>query len=384
MKPLKEFLKKHSLPAVIITALIFGLVGGLVGELAARAFLFDSLPGFWPLGSWDFSRGRYAEQGLVISNPKNVIVQQDAKVDGTIASVSSSLAGIYKKQRLLKSSLIFEPSNFYQLSQSVGQGFIITADGWLVTSLGLIKNYADYVVITQDKKIYQIDKAVADNLTQFNFIHIQAEDLPVRKFADRQNIKSGQLALAINWLGLSRLAAVAGFSRPDGLIRSSDSFSEKLLLDSQLSAEFAGSTIFNLAEEVLGLVNNKGEIEPIGHLVGAIRSLFKEQAVIRPSLGIGYVDLSELTEITGQNNYWRKGAVIYNSQKAPAVRKNSPAAQAGLRAGDVVMAVGDVYLDQNNDLAEIIQDQLAGGTVNLLVWRDGQEGRIKVILGEIR
>lgn len=391
MKYFKIFFRKHNLLAVIIIAIIFGLAGGLVGEMVARAYLVDSLYGFSPFSNLDFSTSKYANQDLIISNAKNVIVQQDAKVDETINSVSSSLVGIYKKpppkgdkQKLIKSNNVFKLENFYNINEPSGQGFIITSDGWIATSLPLAKTYNDYVVIAKDKKIYQIDQAAADNLTAFNFIHVQARDLPVREFAESQTIKSGQLAVATNWLGLSLVSSVAGFSGPVGLVKSSDNFSEKLTLSDKLPLEFRGSIIFNLAGEALGMVDEKIEIEPISHLRGAVRSLFKNKTNIRPSLGINYIDLAELAEINAQNSYWQKGAVIYKDQKAVAVKKNSPAERSGLREGDIIISIDDVNLDKDNDLADIIQDHLPGETVNLTILRNGEEKGVKVTLGEIK
>ncbi len=391
MKRFKEFFKKHNLVAIILVVCIFGLGSGLVGAIIARSYFIDPLFG-WPLsGDLDFSKGKYLDQGLVIANAKNVIVQQDAKVDEIIGSVGDSLVGIYKKivlkddqQKSAAPNKVFRIENFYKLNESSGQGFILTSDGWIVTSLALVKNYKDYVVITKDKKILEIDKAVADNLTAFNFIHVQAKDLKVRKFAESQAVKDGSLAVAVNWLGLNSVSSVAGFSQSAGLVKSSDSFSEKLALNEKLPVEFKGSIIFNLAGDALGLVNDKGEVEPFSHLTGVIKSLFKNQTAGRPSLGVSYIDLSDLIEVNGQNIYWQKGAIIYKADNVLAVKKNSPAEKAGLREGDIIVSVDGTALDKDHDLTNIIQDHLSGETINLIILRDGVEKEVRIILGDLK
>ncbi|NCQ16484.1 hypothetical protein GW814_02435, partial [Candidatus Falkowbacteria bacterium] len=83
MKKIIKFFQNHLLVSVIIVALVFGLAGGIAGTLIARSYLIDS--------SYNFSSGKYTDQGIVISNPKNVIVQQDVKIDETIKAVSGSL-----------------------------------------------------------------------------------------------------------------------------------------------------------------------------------------------------------------------------------------------------------------------------------------------------
>jgi len=388
MKHLKEFFKKHNLAIIIIMTFVLGFGGGLAGGAVARGYLIDPLFG----GNLDFSAGRYAGQGLVISNAKNVIVQQDAKIDETINSVGSSLVGIYKKKPMsVKPSGAFTLENFYKINEPSGQGFVITSDGWIVTSLALVKNYNDYVVITKEKKIYQIDKAAADSLTKFNFIHVLARDLPVRKFVEVQDIKKGSLTVSVNWLGLNLVSSISGFSESAGLIKSSDNFSKKLALNDKLPAEFKGSVVFNLAGDALGLVNESGEIEPAGHLEGAVKSLFKNKISLRPSLGINYINLGELLEMSGltvgqagRNNYPQKGAIIYKDQKIAGVKKNSPAEISGLKEGDIIVSLDNIELNEDNDLADIVQNYSAGETISLIVSRQGQEKEVKATLTELK
>ncbi|MDO8667967.1 MAG: PDZ domain-containing protein [bacterium] len=385
MKYIREFIKKHYLAIIVIMAFVLGFGGGLVGSVMGRAYLIDPSLGFLPFGNLDFSASKYDGQGLVISNAQNVIVQQDAKINETVNLVGSSLVGIYKKKPApAKPSKVFTLENFYKINEPSGQGFIITSDGWIVTSLALVKNYNDYVVIAKDKKIYQIDKAATDSLTKFNFIHVSARDLPVRKLAETQDIKKGDLTVGVNWLGLNLISSISGFSESNGLVKSSDSFSRKIVLNDKPSAEFKGSVIFNLAGDALGLINDGGEVEPISHLSGAIKSLFKNKIGIRPSLGVNYINLAELAEAYGETSLWQKGVIIYKDLKAPAIKKNSPAERSGLREGDIIISVDGVELNKDNNLTEIIQDHLAGETVSLLVSRQGEEREIKVMLAELK
>lgn len=385
MKNIKAFIKKHSLAIIIIATFVFGFGGGLAGGSVAQGYLIDPLFGFLPFGNLDFTTSKYTGQGLIISNAKNVIVQQDAKIDETVSSVGSSLVGIYKKKAApAKANEVFALENFYKISEPNGQGFVITSDGWIVTSLALVKDYSNYVVITKDKTIYQIDKAVADSLTKFNFIHVPARDLPVRKFAEIKDIKPGSLAIGVNWLGSNLVSTVAGFSDSASSVKSSDSFSRKLVLNDKPTAEFKGAVVFNLAGDALGLVNDGGEIEPLSHLNGAVKSLFKTKTGVRSSLGINYIDLTGLVEIAGQNSLWQKGVVIFKDQKTAAVKKNSPAEISGLREGDIIISVDNLELNEDNNLTEIIQDHLAGETVSLLISRQGEEKEVKVILAELK
>ena len=374
MKKIIKFFQNHLLVSVMIIALVFGSAGGIAGTLIARFYLIDS--------SYNFSSGKYTDQGIVISNPKNVIVQQDVKIDETVKAVAGSLVGIYKKQQPAKSGEAFVLENFYKLSEPSGQGFIISSDGWIITSLELEKIYADYVVIAADKRIYTIDRAQSDNLTGFNFIQVAAKDLPVRKFAENQEMKRGSLAVSVDWLGASWVSSVKGFSGESGLVKSSDSPAKKLVLNEKLPAEFYGAMVFNLAGDALGLVDSNGGVEPMSHLKGVIKNLFQEKIAQRASLGVNYLDLSQLVAINEQNNLRQKGALIYQDQKGVAVFKNSPARESGLRQGDIIISVDNAEINQGNDLADIIQGYAPGDKIILTFLRAGVEQDAAIVLGE--
>ena len=382
MNYIKEFFKKNKLVFSVIVILIFIIGGGLAGAVITKFYFIDSSYNLSAFGNFDFSQEKFRDQGIVISNAKNVTVQQDVKTEETINSVSASLVGIYKKQKLIKSGDTFSPDNFYKINDATGQGFIITSDGWIVTILTLDKTYADYVVITKDKKVYQIDKAVNDALTGLNFIHVAARDFPVRKFAENKDIKIGNSTISVNWPGLSWVSSVLGLKEKSGLVDSSDSFSTKLILNNDVPLEFRGSMIFNLAGDVLGLVDGKGEIEIMAHLETAVNSLFKNKTIIRPSLGINYINLASFVAVDEQNSYWQKGVVIYKDLKNVAVKKGSPADKAGLKEGDIIISVGNINLDKANGLADIIQGYAAGDKINLTIIRAGVEKEVEVILEE--
>ncbi|MDP2737088.1 MAG: PDZ domain-containing protein [bacterium] len=382
MDYIKEFFKKNKFVFLVVVILILSIGGGIFGEIAIRPYLIDTSYNFSSFGNLDFSQGRFRDQGIVISNAKNITVQQDVKTEETINSVSASLVGIYKKQKLANPSNVFSPDNFYKISDAAGQGFIITSDGWIVTILALDKIYTDYVVITKDKKIYQIDKAVSDGPTSFNFIHVAARDFPVKKFAANQDIKRGNSTISVNWLELSWVSSVLGFKEKSGLLESSDIFSTKLILNNDVPEEFRGSVVFNLAGDALGLIDAKGEIEPMAHMETVVNSLFKNKIITRPSLGVNYINLTSFVAVDEQNNYWQKGVVIYKDAKNVAIKKGSSAEKAGLREGDIIISVDNINLDKANNLADIVQGYAVGDKINLVIMRDGAEKAVEVILEE--
>lgn len=385
---IKNIIKKHNFLVILIIAIIFGLAGGIVGDLVARSYILETSYNLPFLSNIDFSKVDYRGQGIVINNARNVTIEQDTKIDEIINSTASSFVTIFKEQKVGKKGLEFDLNNYYKLDQPLGQGFVITSDGWIITSLQFEKkaSLADFVVITNDKVIYNIDKILTDDLTSFNFIHVKARDLSVKKFAEHRSINSGSMIVAINWESISWLSSVIGLMEEDeNQVMSSDHFSKNIILADILPKEFYGSILFNLAGEVVGFANSRGEIEIITHLEAAIKSLLKYKEIRRPSLGVNYLDLSRLVAAGGQElNLNNKGALIYKDAKGVALAKGGVAELAGLQAGDIITAINNIEIDGFNDLTYIIQNYTAGEKIKINYWRSDELKEVDIVLGEIK
>ncbi len=387
----KQKNKKNGVMLIIILAVIFGMASGVVGELIARSYLLNyNIPFF---GEISFTSGDYGGANLIIRDAKKVIVEQDTKVIETINSANNSLVGIFKKQKIKKSINGFDLSDYYQISQEVSQGLIVSSDGWIITSFLPIQTDVpsvldDYVVITKDKKIYTIDNIVSDSLTPFYFIHIKVSDLPVRKFASINEINNGQLMLAVNWDGHSWLSRISDKQdKGQSIINFSDVFSSKVSLMENIPEEFKKSVLFNLAGDVVGLINDQGEIEPIYHFSSAIKSLFKYKEIRRASIGVNYINLSDLVKVNVEDllqNGEDKGAMIYKNNKGIAVVKGSAADLAGLAEGDIIILIGNIEINKDNNLSEVIQSYLAGDKVKIVYLHNGKREEVEVVLGEIK
>jgi len=396
--------KKNGIILVIALAVIFGLASGVVGELIARSYLLNyNIPFF---GEISFPNGDYGAANLIIRDAKKVIVEQDTKVIETINSANNSLVGIFKKQEQpssvklgfktqLNTAAVFNPDDYYEIDQEAGQGLIVSSDGWIITNFKL-DVLANYVVITKDKKIYTIDKIVSDSLTPFYFMHIKARDLPVRKFASINEINNGQLALAVNWDGHSWLSRISSKqNNGQRIINFSDAFSSRFNLMEDLPKEFKESVLFNLAGDVIGLIDDQCKIEPIYHFSSAIKSLFKYKEVRRASIGINYINLSDLVKVNtedllrnpalreGRGNGEDKGAIIYKDNKGIAVVKGSAADLAGLAEGDIIILIGSIEINKDNDLSEAIGQFLAGDKIKIVYSRNGKRQEVEVVLGEV-
>lgn len=409
MEDSKNAFKKNNILLIVIIATVFGLAGGIAGGLAARTYLIDSSYDIPFFGEINFSNGNYNGSNLIIRDAKKVIVEQDTKAQETINSVGMSLVGIFKKP-LLKSEKAgnLNLSDYYQINQEVGQGIIITSDGWIATSfmpaemeqapqeagqagaVGKEKFLDNYAIITKDKKIYAIDKIIQDKLTKFNFLHVEAKDFPVRNFIGRGGIARGQSVVAVNWDEASWLSMVSIMesNKDQTIINSSDVFSNEIFLVNEPSEKFNGSFLFNLGGEVAGLIDNQGKIMPASQFTATIKSLLKNKEIRRASLGVNYVDLSGLVKPPVLNSVreseYDKGAVIYKNKQGAAIVKGGAADKAGLKEGDIIIAIDNIEINKDNKLNDAVGQYIAGDKIIIAYSRAGNKKEIEVVLGELK
>lgn len=375
---------------IIILSFIFGLAGGIIGFLVFKVYFGQNLFGIPLGGEIDFSSGGYKGQSIIIKEPSKVIVNQDAKAAETISSAKNSLVGIFAKKEAAQnknSAGKFNPDNYYQLDKEIAQGFILTSDGWILTNFK--PDNLNYVVITEDRKIYQIDKIVEDVLTPFYFLHISARDLPVKRMAGRGETQNGQLVLAVHWNGLAKFDSIAESSdRGESIFYASDILSGQIKLADPPENEFKNSFIFNLSGDIIGLTDKNGQIRPLSQFNSAISSLLKNKIVKRPNLGLNYIDLSKLagenlSAFFMDNISTVKGSLVYKNENGVAIIKGSAAAQAGLKEGDIIISIEGKEISGSDSLEEIIQDYAAGETINLIYLRNKEKIEVEVKLGEI-
>ncbi len=389
---------KSALLKIIIIALLFGLAGGIVGDLLARVYLLGSYYNIPIFGDIDFSKSELGQQQLIIRNANKIIIEQNTKVDETVNSAVGSLVGIFKKVKTAKPATAAKPAetfnlaDYYQPKDQVGQGLIITSDGWIITGFQFelaasgakANNLAvDDVVIDQAKNIYEIDNIIKDNLTGFNFIHVVARDFSVKKFAQSQDLRNGNLVLAINSNGQVWLTSIVGPQVGSNPVKSSDTNIIKLALEAKPSQNFSGSVMFDLKGDVIAFITSDGQALPITYFQAAVSSLLKFKEISRASLGANYIDLAELAKAE-KTAVQRAGAILYKDGKNAAVIKASAAEKAGLKQDDIIISVDGLELNQNNKLADIIQTHLAGDKITLEYLRGDEKKQIEVTLGQLK
>lgn len=383
---------------ILVLTAVIGLISGLAGSFLARAYLIKETFNLPMFNEVSITGDKLGSSNLIIREPKNVVVEQSVKMQETISSTKNSIVGIYKKKAIATSSesaKVLKISDYYLSSDQLGQGFILTSDGWLITNfispelktlLGkksdntkainalLAKNY---VIIGNDKKIYEIDNLISDKLSGFSFWHIKANGLPVKQFADASEISSGHQVIAVSNQGWSQPLNIIGHILNSG-IEFSDGYTDELVLDEELSDIFLGSFLVNLNGNLAAVVDSNKRILSVQSFTGVFNNILKEQKAARPSLGVYYLSLDKLANYTDS-----KGAMIQKNKSGIAVIDDSPASKAGLKEGNVIVAVNNTEIDSNNSLIKIINSYQAGDEVEIKYITNQTTKTVKVKLGTL-
>lgn len=390
---------------LIILAVIvfFSISGGIIGQILFQAYLVDNAFNIPMLGDINIKNSTVDGGNLVISNPSKVVVEQNEKVIEATNSAKSGIVGIYKKisasttDTLVANKNDFNIADYYRLNDNLGQGFVITSDGWIVsafipqelledkakTASTTKKIFDSYVIITNDKKIFNIDNIIVDKKTTYAFWKIGARDLSVRVLVPRADIENGQVAMALNWQESVWLTTISAKSEKNkNLVLSSDGYFNKIILANNPSSAFFSSFLFDLSGNLIAFINKDGSVASVDNYISCINCLLANGSIKRPLLGVNYIDLSTLVAFKN-NNYPENGALISADEKGVAVKKSSPADIAKLKSGDIILSVNNINLDKNKQLNSLINSYKPGEKIDIVYLRQGKRENISLVLGEL-
>ena len=272
-----------------------------------------------------------------------------------------------------------------QKSSALGSGFIISADGYIVTNNHVVEG-ADKITVklNGDKSDGLAAKVVGtDAETDLALLKVESKTaLPVLKFGDSDAMEVGDWVVAIgNPFGLSN-TVTAGILSAKGRDIHAGPFDNFLQTDASINPGNSGGPLINMAGEVIGIntaisANGQG----IGFAIPSslaskvINDLREGKKVSRGWLGVTIQDMDDNTaRALGLKN--AKGALI------GSVLDGEPAAKAGLRAGDVIVRVGDTDIDSASALTRSVASLKPDTKVDVVVLRDGKEVKTTVTLGE--
>lgn len=273
-----------------------------------------------------------------------------------------------------------------QKSSSLGSGFIISSDGYILTNAHVVNAAEEVLVKLSDKREFKAKIIGADKRTDVALIKIEATNLPKATIGDPSSLKVGQWVAAIGSpFGLEN-TMTAGIVSAKGRALPQENFVPFIQTDVAINPGNSGGPLYNLAGEVVGV--NSQIYSRTGGSVGLsfsipidvaidISNQFKSTGKItRGWLGISIQEISkELAESFGMKN--TNGALI------TGVEKSSPAEMGGLETGDVITKFDSKPISTSSDLPRVVGATKPGKSVPVEVLRKGTVKNINVAVGEM-
>jgi len=277
-------------------------------------------------------------------------------------------------------------------SQGNGSGVIITSGGFILTSEHVVRDAAEIEVTLATRKRYRAKVVGADPRRDLAVIRIDAKGLPVAKLGDASRLRRGQFVLVLGSpFGFGRdgqaslsFGIVSGTGRAiPGVGRELDRYYGNLIqTDAAVNPGNSGGPLVNLDGEVVGvnavISSQTGTSDGVGFAVpitlgtrAIIERLKKGEEIVYGFVGI------EITEV-GEEQAAESGAELGDGAYVARVLPDAPGAKAGIRAGDVVVGIGDETVHGPDDVIQIVQAVPVGEKVTLVVLRRGKRKRLTV------
>lgn len=280
-------------------------------------------------------------------------------------------------------------SNRPQVQMALGSGVIVHADGTILTNHHVVDGAEQIKVELPNHRIFDAKVVGSDPPSDLAVLKIDAKDLPVLALGDSDKVRVGDIALAIgNPLGIGQTVTagiISAKSRYTGL--SDGSFEDFLQTDAPINQGNSGGALIDSTGELIGInsqiLSTSGGNIGIGFAIpsnmarNVMDQLLKTGKVHRGQLGIGIQPMTpELAQQFGLNE---TRGVLVNT-----VAETGPAAKAGIRRGDVIVAFDGKPVTDGNTLRNQIAGTAPGTQVKLTIMRDKREQEVPVTLGEYK
>lgn len=293
-----------------------------------------------------------------------------------------------------------------------GSGFFVREDGIILTNRHVLADRdAEYTVVWQDKS-YACEILVRDPINDVAILRIETSGVPVVRLGSSEKLEFGETVIAIgNALGDFANTVSAGiisglsryvFAASSGVSQGGQELRGLIQTDAAINPGNSGGPLINLQAEAIAIntavvsgAENIGFAIPIDHAKRDLDDLVKYGRVRKPFLGVRYILLNESLKIK-HNLPLAYGAYVLREAGplSPAVADKSPAAEAGIKEGDVILECNGAPITPAHTLQDGLEGLGVGDILNLKVWRKvnsekdasvslvGKEFEVKIKLAE--
>ena len=276
-----------------------------------------------------------------------------------------------------------------QRRRSLGSGVIIDGRGYVVTNNHVVENADEIEIQFSDERRFKAEVIGTDPPTDLAVLKIKTdgkETFHHVDFGDSDALVVGEWVLAMgNPFGFGH-TVTAGIVSAKGRVIGQGTYDDFVQTDAAINPGNSGGPLVNMKGQVVGInsniISNSGGSMGIGFAIPSnmTRKIYDQLAsagtVTRGWLGVGIQPLSaELARSFGLEG--KRGALI-----SEVLGEDSPAAKAGLKAGDIIVELNGIPVDSNTHLVHLVADIHPGDTVNLKYYRDGKLDSTKVTVAK--
>jgi len=269
--------------------------------------------------------------------------------------------------------------------RGVGSGFIVSADGIILTNAHVVKDAKEVTVKLTDRREFSAKVLGADPKTDVAVIKIEAKNLPVLSVGNTKDLKAGEWVLAIGSPFGFENTVTAGVVSAKGRSLPDDGYVPFIQTDVPINPGNSGGPLLNTRGEVVGI--NSQIYSRSGGFQGVSFSIPIEVAI----------QVKDQIVATGHASHARLGVAVQEVNQAFAdsfkldkpegalvsnVEKGGPAEAAGLRSGDVIRKVDGETIVASGDLPAVIGQRQPGSKIDMEIWRDGAAKTITAKLGD--
>jgi S1-C subfamily serine protease len=285
--------------------------------------------------------------------------------------------------------------------RGVGSGVIYDQAGWILTNRHVVQTEdgaiaSQLTVELKDGRDFTGKVYGVDTLTDLAIVKVDASGLPAAPIGKSADIKVGQLAIAIGSpLGTYTSTVTTGIISATGRsidVSATSHLTNLIQTDAAINPGNSGGPLLDAAGQVIG-INTAVERDstgigfaiPIDIARPIMEQALAGEQLARPYVGIRYVQI-DLKVKKDKNLSVDHGALIQPTTDAtgnslPAIAPGSPAEQAGLKAGDIVLAIEGTTVDSEHPLDALLTSYAPGQSVKLTILRDGQQMDVSITLG---
>ena len=270
---------------------------------------------------------------------------------------------------------------------SMGSGFIISDDGYVLTNHHVVDAAHEITVRMIDQREFKAELVGSDQRSDLALLKIDAKDLPSLKFAKAESLKVGQWVLAIGspfGLDYSASAGIVSATGRNISARNESSYVPFIQTDVAINPGNSGGPLFNLEGEVVGInsqiyTRSGGSIGlsfaiPSSVAEEVVEQLKEKGRVDRGWLGVAIQEVNrDLASSLGLDK--PTGALVAD------VEPDGPAAKAGIKAGDLIIKFNGRDVDTQADLPYLVGRTSPKSKVPVVVIRKGKEQTIRVTIG---